>query len=127
MRFKFIFTRTVIMTESAYCSAVHAGHREVVSAKLLPDVPKYVSTPRQVSVGLTLIFCSTTFWFLSGKNIHLYGGGTIDGNGQVWWDTLANDPVRITFRRKQATCLPLNTRIGQLQARLRGRSRALFP
>ncbi|KAI0792449.1 pectin lyase-like protein [Abortiporus biennis] len=33
---------------------------------------------------------ATTFWFLSGKNIHLYGGGTIDGNGQVWWDTLNN-------------------------------------
>lgn len=31
---------------------------------------------------------ATTFWFLSGNNIHLYGGGTIDGNGQVWWDTL---------------------------------------
>ncbi|KAJ8474976.1 hypothetical protein ONZ51_g6872 [Trametes cubensis] len=32
----------------------------------------------------------TTFWFLSGNNIHMYGGGTIDGNGQVWWDTLNN-------------------------------------
>lgn len=30
---------------------------------------------------------ATTFWFLSGNYIHLYGGGTIDGNGQVWWDT----------------------------------------
>jgi len=30
---------------------------------------------------------ATTFWFLSGEYIHLYGGGTIDGNGQVWWDT----------------------------------------
>ncbi|TFY58043.1 hypothetical protein EVJ58_g6663 [Rhodofomes roseus] len=30
---------------------------------------------------------ATTFWFLSGQYIHLYGGGTIDGNGQVWWDT----------------------------------------
>ncbi|KAG9312450.1 pectin lyase fold/virulence factor [Chiua virens] len=29
---------------------------------------------------------ATTFWFLSGQNIHLYGGGTLDGNGQVWWD-----------------------------------------
>lgn len=34
---------------------------------------------------------ATTFWFLSGNNIHLYGGGTIDGNGQVWWDALANN------------------------------------
>ncbi|KAH9833270.1 pectin lyase-like protein [Rhodofomes roseus] len=30
---------------------------------------------------------ATTFWFLSGDDIHLYGGGTIDGNGQVWYDT----------------------------------------
>lgn len=36
----------------------------------------------------------TTFWFLSGNNIHLYGGGTIDGNGQVWYDTLASSQVR---------------------------------
>jgi galacturan 1,4-alpha-galacturonidase len=27
--------------------------------------------------------------FLSGNNIKLYGGGTIDGNGQVWWDQYA--------------------------------------
>ncbi|KAH9941722.1 pectin lyase-like protein [Epithele typhae] len=33
---------------------------------------------------------ATTFWFLSGNNIHMFGGGTIDGNGQVWWDTLNN-------------------------------------
>jgi len=33
---------------------------------------------------------ATTFWFLSGNNIHLYGGGTLDANGQVWWDTYAN-------------------------------------
>ncbi|KAI0370532.1 pectin lyase-like protein [Pilatotrama ljubarskyi] len=33
---------------------------------------------------------ATTYWFLSGNNIHMYGGGTIDGNGQVWWDTLNN-------------------------------------
>ncbi|PCH35371.1 glycoside hydrolase family 28 protein [Wolfiporia cocos MD-104 SS10] len=29
---------------------------------------------------------TTTFWFISGDDIHLYGGGTIDGNGQVWYD-----------------------------------------
>ncbi|KAM5537637.1 hypothetical protein V8D89_008715 [Ganoderma adspersum] len=33
---------------------------------------------------------ATTFWFLSGNNIHLFGGGTLDGNGQVWWDTFNN-------------------------------------
>ncbi|KAI0642765.1 pectin lyase-like protein [Trametes meyenii] len=33
---------------------------------------------------------ATTFWFLSGNEVHLYGGGTLDGNGQVWWDTFNN-------------------------------------
>ncbi|KAG9041854.1 hypothetical protein FS837_011650 [Tulasnella sp. UAMH 9824] len=32
---------------------------------------------------------ATTFWFLSGNNIYLHGPGTIDGNGQIWWDTYA--------------------------------------
>ncbi|CCL99569.1 uncharacterized protein FIBRA_01587 [Fibroporia radiculosa] len=29
---------------------------------------------------------ATTFWFMSGNDIHIFGGGTIDGNGQVWYD-----------------------------------------
>ncbi len=36
----------------------------------------------------------TTFWFLSGDKIQMHGGGTIDGNGQVWYDALANSSVR---------------------------------
>ncbi|KIP03359.1 glycoside hydrolase family 28 protein [Phlebiopsis gigantea 11061_1 CR5-6] len=39
---------------------------------------------------------STTFWFLSGNNIHIYGGGTIDGNGQVWYDALASSNNKAT-------------------------------
>ncbi|KDQ58920.1 glycoside hydrolase family 28 protein [Jaapia argillacea MUCL 33604] len=35
---------------------------------------------------------ATTFWFLSGTGIHLYGGGTLDANGQVWWDAFALNP-----------------------------------
>lgn len=31
---------------------------------------------------------ATTFWLLGGKNVRLDGGGTIDGNGQVWYDAL---------------------------------------
>lgn len=34
----------------------------------------------------TVTRLSTTFWFISGNNIHLYGGGTLDANGQIWWD-----------------------------------------
>jgi galacturan 1,4-alpha-galacturonidase len=40
---------------------------------------------------------ATTFWFLSGNNIKLYGGGTIDGNGQVWWDQYAITKVRFDW------------------------------
>ncbi|KAI9065287.1 glycoside hydrolase family 28 protein [Trametes sanguinea] len=50
-----------------------------------PDIAKW--SPQ----SLYLVYQNaTTFWFLSGNNIHMYGGGTIDGNGQVWWDTLNN-------------------------------------
>ncbi|TCD71895.1 hypothetical protein EIP91_000027 [Steccherinum ochraceum] len=34
---------------------------------------------------------ATTYWFLSGNNIHLYGGGTLDANGQIWWETYKNN------------------------------------
>ncbi|KAI0763430.1 pectin lyase-like protein [Trametes elegans] len=50
-----------------------------------PDIAKW--SPQ----SLYLVYQNaTTFWFLSGKSIHLYGGGTLDGNGQVWWDTFNN-------------------------------------
>ncbi|KAH9852246.1 pectin lyase-like protein [Lenzites betulinus] len=53
-----------------------------------PDIAKW--SPQ----SLYLVYQNaTTFWFLSGNNIHLYGGGTIDGNGQVWWDTLNNTHI----------------------------------
>ncbi|EED15423.1 extracellular exo-polygalacturonase, putative [Talaromyces stipitatus ATCC 10500] len=29
---------------------------------------------------------STTFFKLGGQDVNIYGGGTIDGNGQVWYD-----------------------------------------
>jgi hypothetical protein len=28
---------------------------------------------------------STSFFLLQGANITMNGGGTIDGNGQIWW------------------------------------------
>ncbi|KAJ3552519.1 hypothetical protein NM688_g4112 [Phlebia brevispora] len=34
---------------------------------------------------------ATTFWFLSGSHICMHGGGTINGNGQVWWDALSTN------------------------------------
>ncbi|KAF2138356.1 glycoside hydrolase family 28 protein, partial [Aplosporella prunicola CBS 121167] len=34
---------------------------------------------------------STTFFQLGGEDVNVYGGGTIDGNGQVWYDLYAED------------------------------------
>ncbi|KAM0155250.1 hypothetical protein ACHAQE_006850 [Botrytis cinerea] len=34
---------------------------------------------------------SSSFWQWSGNDINWYGGGTIDGNGQPWWDAFAKD------------------------------------
>ncbi|KAK8870023.1 hypothetical protein IAR55_000593 [Kwoniella newhampshirensis] len=32
---------------------------------------------------------STTYWFFQGDGVTLHGGGTIDANGQTWWDYFA--------------------------------------
>ncbi|KAK5092012.1 hypothetical protein LTR70_006103 [Exophiala xenobiotica] len=34
---------------------------------------------------------ATTFFQLGGKDVNVYGGGTLDGNGQVWYDLYAED------------------------------------
>lgn len=34
---------------------------------------------------------STTFFQLGGTDVNVYGGGTLDGNGQVWYDLFAVD------------------------------------
>ncbi|KAL1622265.1 Exopolygalacturonase [Neofusicoccum ribis] len=34
---------------------------------------------------------ATTFFQLGGEDVNVYGGGTIDGNGQVWYDLYAKD------------------------------------
>lgn len=32
---------------------------------------------------------ATSFFLLGGKDVNVYGGGTFDGNGQIWWDAFA--------------------------------------
>ncbi|USP76283.1 polygalacturonase precursor [Curvularia clavata] len=34
---------------------------------------------------------ATTFFQIGGKDINIYGGGTLDGNGQAWYDLYAKD------------------------------------
>jgi len=33
----------------------------------------------------------TTFFKLGGNDVNIYGGGTLDGNGQVWYDLYASN------------------------------------
>ena len=34
---------------------------------------------------------ATTFFQLGGEDVNVYGGGTLDGNGQVWYDLYASN------------------------------------
>ena len=43
-----------------------------------------------------------TFWLLGGKNIRLDGGGTLDGQGQAWYDALY--ALRVLHHIRRATC-----------------------
>ncbi|KAF7715377.1 Galacturan 1,4-alpha-galacturonidase [Penicillium ucsense] len=36
---------------------------------------------------------ATTFFQLGGTDVNVYGGGTLDGNGQVWYDLYAKEPL----------------------------------
>lgn len=38
---------------------------------------------------------TSSFFVLGGQDVNIYGGGTIDGQGQVWWDLIpvSNDTL----------------------------------
>ncbi|GAB1217347.1 hypothetical protein ATERTT37_006586 [Aspergillus terreus] len=38
---------------------------------------------------------ATTFFQLGGTDVNVYGGGTLDGNGQVWYDLYAAEPLTL--------------------------------
>ncbi|KAF9501315.1 glycoside hydrolase family 28 protein [Pleurotus eryngii] len=54
--------------------------------KFTPDIPYWTGNaffiPFQTQV---------TFWLLGGKNLRVDGGGTLDGSGQIWYDTFASN------------------------------------
>lgn len=35
---------------------------------------------------------SSAFWLWGGSDVNFYGGGTLDGRGQKWWDVFAANP-----------------------------------
>lgn len=77
-----------------YLSSEHRPH-------YILNISLIVTSERVRVVSLVLVRLidqcryRTTAWFMSGTNIHLHGGseatGTIDGNGQIWWDALATN------------------------------------
>ncbi|ORY98602.1 pectin lyase fold/virulence factor [Syncephalastrum racemosum] len=42
-----------------------------------------------------------TWWILSGKDITVDGGGSVNGNAQVWWNAQDPRPVTMTFDNVQ--------------------------
>jgi galacturan 1,4-alpha-galacturonidase len=51
-----------------------------------PDVEFWISHAIEYSFqGAAL------FWQLGGQDVNVYGNGTINGNGQAWWDVLATN------------------------------------
>lgn len=40
---------------------------------------------------------SITFWKWGGKDIKIFGTGTLDGNGQAWYDGFAGKEVLVRF------------------------------
>ncbi|KAF7782744.1 CAZyme family GH28 [Agaricus bisporus var. burnettii] len=62
-----------------------------------PDLPYWTGN------GFFIPFqTQITFWLLGGENIVLTGGGTLDGAGQLWYDTFATNssllrPITLTI------------------------------
>ncbi|KAH8881218.1 exo-polygalacturonase [Thozetella sp. PMI_491] len=40
-----------------------------------------------------------TFWKWGGKNVKIYGTGTLDGNGELWWQEFGNNHTTDDFTR----------------------------
>lgn len=34
---------------------------------------------------------ASIFWQIGGKDVNIYGGGTVNGNGQIWWDRMVTN------------------------------------
>lgn len=68
-------------------------HRILVAEQHLPHLPKRTQVSRfprrPLLVADPLSQQATTFWFFSGNNVTMNGGGTIDGNGQIWYVRLS--------------------------------------
>jgi galacturan 1,4-alpha-galacturonidase len=66
------------------------------TSPLFPDVQGYVQFTNDTDYWQAHAFNqtfqnATTFFQLGGEDVNVYGGGMLDGNGQVWYDLYAKD------------------------------------
>jgi galacturan 1,4-alpha-galacturonidase len=48
---------------------------------------------------------ATTFFQLGGRDVNVYGGGMIDGNGQIWYLSLCFKPWLMFFTHVNLSCI----------------------
>lgn len=51
-----------------------------------PDIPFWVVNSFKYTYQT-----ASLFWQIGGTDVNIYGGGTINGNGQVWWDAMVTN------------------------------------
>ena len=51
-----------------------------------PDIPFWTANSFKYTYQT-----ASLFWQIGGIDVNIYGGGTINGNGQVWWDALVTN------------------------------------
>jgi galacturan 1,4-alpha-galacturonidase len=51
-----------------------------------PDIPFWVANSFRYTYQT-----ASLFWQIGGTDVNIYGGGTTNGNGQVWWDALVTN------------------------------------
>jgi galacturan 1,4-alpha-galacturonidase len=51
-----------------------------------PNIPFWVANSFKYTYQT-----ASLFWQIGGTDVNIYGGGTINGNGQVWWDAMTTN------------------------------------
>jgi len=53
-----------------------------------PDIPFWTGKGNTFDYAFQ---SAALFWQIGGIDVNIYGGGTINGNGQVWWDAMVTN------------------------------------
>lgn len=78
-------------------SLQNKNNKEAKSGNLVPtDIQAYIQFTNDTAYWQSHAFNqtfqnATTFFQLGGTDINVYGGGMLDGNGQIWYDLYASD------------------------------------